>query len=151
MPRQKYNKPITVANWRATISGVDYLFSKMSGGHVEYMTGEYVDPTTLSKGVLKSGIKSIENVTLTAPYSPEDVAPIEAMIRDFETGSKKEVAITLQAIDNTSQQLPVGQPRNYQGCDLVKVTYPEFDMSSSDQAELVLEFAVGSIGQTLAA
>jgi hypothetical protein len=151
MPRQKYGRPISVANYMVKIGSVDYIFSKCEGGEVEFKTGDYVDASDRTSKKVKSGVRSISDLILSGPYNPTDFAPVEALLAQLESGQVQDVSVTVQAIDNSVQQLPVGQPRNYQGCQLIKITYPNPDLSGSDAAEVKITLAPDSLAQTLAA
>lgn len=151
MPRAKYGKPLSVANYLVKIGSIDYLFTKCEGGEVEFKSGEYSDASDRTVKKVRSGMRMVSDLTLSAPYNPTDFAPIEALLRDMDSGTVQDVAISVQPIDNSSQQLPIGQPRNYQGCQLLKITYPNVDLAGSDAAEVKIVFAPDSLGQTLAA
>lgn len=150
MPREKYEKPLSVSAFLVKISNVDFIFTSAEGGDLEISTGEYFDPSDRTRKKIK-GTRAYTDLVLGAPYSPKDFAPVEALLRDLESGVQRDIAVTIQGIDDTAQQLPVGSPRNLQGCNLIGVKYPTVDAMGTDAAMVEITLSVDAMVQSQAA
>ena len=150
MPRTKLKRAAAKSQYLIKMEGVDFIFSKCEGGNMSRGTGEYVDATTRTTVSILS-TKKISNLILGAPYHPDNLAPVMAVVQQLLTGSLEDTNIIVQQIKDDANQTPEGSPRGWKGCQLIEERYPDADLESTDVAMYELEFTVDAIDETRAA
>jgi hypothetical protein len=142
----KLMRPITQSDYLISIANVKGVFSKFSGGEEEFDTSDYVDPADRRKKTVR-GVVMVGDVTLAKPFHPtDDAALIDLWQKYRDDGTPEEgFTVTVQAIKNDRNRTPIGKPRTYYGCQIIKFTRPEADLEGSDVAMLEIEMSVDHV------
>lgn len=131
--------PIPKSAFIVTISGMETIWTKFSGISDKAETGQYANGTgnRIYKVV---GPRTIDDVTVTAPYDPALAHTIEQIWSDYNCGF---LTITVQptacdgdTANNTAYVL--------NGCQLEQLTVAEVDRESGDVGTIELVFTVNS-------
>lgn len=121
------------------VSGIEGLFATFSGGSVSADTTKVYDGGNLVPEVL-SGPAEADNITVGRPFDlnrdPQIINNLRKKVGTFTA------TVSVQTTDRNL--VAVGKPRVYPNALLVSITEPDYDATSSDAAQIELEFAVGA-------
>ena len=132
-------KPIPKSAFIVTISGFETIWTTFSGIVDSAETGQYANGTgnRIYKVV---GARSIDDVTIAAPYDPILSAQIEQIWLRY---SCEFITITVQptTCDGITRN---GPPYILNGCQMQQLTTAEMDRESGDVGTIELVFTVNS-------
>ena len=132
-------QPITQSSFILTIQGVQSFWTTFSGISDSADTSTYANPTgnRLSKVV---GPRTVDDVTLTAPYSPELSVAVEQLWLEYQC----DFLTVLVQPTNCDGETPQGPPYVLQGCQLNSLNVAEVDRESGSVATIELGLTVNS-------
>lgn len=125
------------SNALVTVSGIPGAFTTQTGGEVSAEVSAHYDggdktPTQVP------GRPTTSNLVVTRMYKAErDQLLVRAL--EKEVGKRVGRTVTVQDVDD--DDIPIGKPKTYPDCTLVRVANPERDRNSSDVGMFELEFA----------
>jgi hypothetical protein len=132
-------KPIAKSSFIVTISGMETIWTTFSGIVDTAESGQYANGT--GNRIYKViGARSIDDVTLSAPYDPLFAATIERIWLKYNC---EYITIIIQptTCNGTNRN---GPPYVLNGCQLQQLTVAEMDRESGDVGTIELVFTVNS-------
>jgi hypothetical protein len=132
-------KPITQSSFIVTIQGLQSIWTQFSGINDSADNSTYANGTgnRIHKVV---GPRTIDDVTITAPYSPELSLQIEELWLSYQCDY---LTILVQPT-NCDGTNPDGPPYVLQGCQLMSLNVAEVDRESGSVSTIELGFTVNS-------
>lgn len=131
--------PIPKSAFIVTISGMETIWTTFSGIVDTAESGQYANGTgnRIYKVV---GPRSVDDVTIAAPYDPTLAATIESIWQSY---SCEFITITVQptTCDGSTSN---GSSYTLNGCQLQQLTVAEMDRESGDVGTIELVFTVNS-------
>jgi hypothetical protein len=143
--------PISKSGFIMYVGGLEFFWTQFSGINDTSATGEYANGT--GRRIYKViGPRTIDDVTLTMPYDPEEATKIEQFWLEYDCAF---LTITIQPV-NCDGETSLGDPYILEGVQLINLTVAEADRESGDVGTIELGFTVnswkrGSIADTGAA
>jgi hypothetical protein len=132
--------PITKAAYVVTVTewGADYTFTQFSGINDSAASGEYAGGTgnRIYKVV---GPRTIDDVTLTAPYDPALSAGLDSIWQLYDC---EELTIVVQPTTCGNNPTDLGPPFILYGCRLLSYKNGEVDRESGDVQTIELTLTV---------
>lgn len=131
--------PIPKSAFIVTISGMETIWTTFSGIVDTAESGQYANGTgnRIYKVV---GPRSVDDVTLSAPYDPTLAATIEQIWLDYNC---EFITITVQPTTCNGSDSN-GTSYTLNGCQLQQLTVGEMDRESGDVGTIELVFTVNS-------
>jgi hypothetical protein len=131
-------QPITKAAYVVRCNGFRFEFTQFSGINDTASSSEYASGTgnRIRKVV---GPRTIDDVTLTAPYDPEFATEAEIFWLEYEC---EPLTITIQPTTCGNNPVDLGDPYVLYGCRLQSLKTGEVDRESSDVQKIELTFTV---------
>jgi hypothetical protein len=132
-------KPITQSSYIVTIQGIQSIWTQFSGISDSADSNTYANGTgnRIHKVV---GPRTLDDVTLTAPYSPELSVQIEELWLSYQC----EFLTILVQPTNCDGNTPNGPPYVLQGCQLMSLNVAEVDRESGSVSTIELGLTVNS-------
>lgn len=132
-------KPITQSSFIVTIQGLQSIWTQFSG------ISDSADSSTYANGTGNRiykvvGPRTLDDVTITAPYSPELSVQIEELWLTYQCTP---IVIVVQPT-NCDGTTPNGPPYVLQGCQLMSLNVAEVDRESGSVSTIELGFTVDS-------
>lgn len=140
--------PISKSGFTMYVGGLEFFWTQFSGINDVSATGEYANGTgrRIHKVI---GPRTVDDVTLTMPYDPEEAVKIEQFWLEYDCAF---LTITIQPV-NCDGETSLGDPYILEGVQLISLTVAEADRESGDVGTIELGFTVntwkrGSIADT---
>lgn len=132
-------KPITQSSYIVTIQGLPTIWTTFSGVNDSADNSTHANPTgnRIHKVV---GPRTLDDITVSAPYDPELSAEIEQIWLEYQC---EYLTITVQPT-NCDGETPLGAPYVLEGCQLMSLTVGEVDRESGSVATIELGFTANS-------
>lgn len=132
-------KPTTQSSYIVTIQGIQSIWTQFSGINDSADSNTYANGTgnRIHKVV---GPRTLDDVTLTAPYSPELSIQIEELWLSYQC----EFLTILVQPTNCDGNTPNGPPYVLQGCQLMSLNVAEVDRESGSVSTIELGLTVNS-------
>ncbi len=125
------------SNQLVSVSGIPGHFTTKTGGEVTAEVSPYYDGGNKQPDQIASR-PSTSNLVVGRLYRPQrDQSLVRAL--EKEVGKQVGRSVTVQDVDD--DDIPIGKPKTYPACTLVRVASPESDRNSSDPSLFELEFA----------
>lgn len=122
-----------------SVSGIPGYFASKTGGGVTSEANKVWNGGSNTPDVI-SGPPEVENITVTRPWEVADAD----LLASFRRGVGR-ITATLTVTPTTPDMVANGLPTIYPNALLVGYKEPEPDASSSDAAQVELEFAAPSV------
>lgn len=124
--------------------------SAFEGAGYSRATEKYGDP---EKSIMRTlaGFRELKEVTLTALYSPDKSPVVDLLEKDAKAPTR--YTCTMQAIKDTVDGEPIGQPIVLTGCLITDAQYPQLNRDQLGKSIIVIkmqpdDLQVGTSGQT---
>ena len=130
---------VTIGGYSGSI-----YFSEKSGGGYKISSSSYNDgQTRTDKKVLGNG--SVDDVTLSVAYSPEDHDAFIQFIMDYCSKKGGDLTITIQPVEACTEATPFGRPLTYTGCVPMGWEAPDVKRSGSGVAMWKFTFSADEV------
>jgi hypothetical protein len=130
---------VTIGGYSGTV-----YFSEKSGGGYKVSSSPYNDgQSRTDKKVIGNG--SVDDVTLSVAYSPDDHDAFIQFIIDYCSKQAGDLTITVQAVEACTEATPFGKPLTYTGCIPMGFDAPDVKRSGSGVAMLKFTFSADNV------
>lgn len=115
-----------------------FLWDKATGAGISHASSR-MRPSAEKEKVIMSGETTRENITTEGFVDPErDADFIKALM-----GGAVYPGTTITFSELDASNIPIaGSTREFKGCQIEKVTFPDADANSEDPQKLVIEWAI---------
>lgn len=134
-------RPITVQNFIVTISGLPTMyFTKMTRPKETRTAVEYSDGQTGTTFEMPTMTKR-DNVTLTKPFAPSQDKELIAWYNAQKVATAQKFTVAIQPVnsDLTGTVIAGAGTIMLLGCEVLELTFPEYDRAGTSVAEIDLK------------
>lgn len=132
-------KPITQSSFILTIQGMESIWTTFSGINDSADNSSYANPTGNRIGKIV-GPRTLDDITLSAPYSPELAISVEQQWLEYQCDF---LTVIIQPT-NCDGNTPNGPPYVLQGCQLTSLSVAEVDRESGSPATIEIGMTANS-------